>query len=133
EDQIAIAPGYLQREWVENGRKYFHYKMDKPILNFYAFNSANYAVNKEMYKGVQLEIYYQKGHEFNLNRMMQSLKHSLDYFTENFSPYQHRQVRIVEFPRTGGGFAQSFPNTIPYSEEIGFIAWVDEEKPNSVD
>ncbi|MCD8540331.1 MAG: ABC transporter permease, partial [Leadbetterella sp.] len=40
EDQIAIAPGYLQKEWTENGRKYFHYKMDKPILNFYAFNSA---------------------------------------------------------------------------------------------
>lgn len=133
EDQIAIAPGYLQKEWVEGGRKYFHYKMDKPILNFYAFNSARYTVRKERYKDIQLEIYYQKGHEFNIDRMMQSLKHSLDYYTENFSPYQHRQVRIVEFPRTGGGFAQSFPNTIPYSEEIGFIAWVDEDKPNSVD
>ena len=27
-DQIAIAPGYLQKEWTENNRKYFHYKMD---------------------------------------------------------------------------------------------------------
>ncbi|MBX2952532.1 MAG: hypothetical protein KF870_08500 [Leadbetterella sp.] len=133
EDQVAIAPGYLQKEWVENGRKYFHYKMDKPILNFYAFNSARYDVRKEKYKGVNLEIYYQKGHEYNLDRMITSLKHSLDYYTENFSPYQHRQVRIVEFPRTEGSFAQSFPNTIPYSEEVGFIAWVDENKPNAVD
>ncbi len=23
-DQIAIAPGYLQREWTEGGRRYFH-------------------------------------------------------------------------------------------------------------
>ncbi|WP_367913731.1 ABC transporter permease/M1 family aminopeptidase [Leadbetterella sp. DM7] len=133
EDQIAIAPGYLQKEWTENGRKYFHYKMDKPILNFYAFNSARYDVRKEEYKGVSMEIYYQKGHEYNLDRMMSSLKHSLDYYTENFSPYQHRQVRIVEFPRTQGSFAQSFPNTIPYSESVGFIAWVDEDKPNAVD
>ena len=28
-DQIALAPGYLQREWTENGRRYFHYKMDR--------------------------------------------------------------------------------------------------------
>jgi len=133
EDQIAIAPGYLQKEWTENGRKYFHYKMDRPILNFYAFNSARYDVRKEEYKGVNLEIYYHKGHEYNLDRMITSLKHSLDYFTENFSPYQHRQARIIEFPRTGGSFAQSFPNTIPYSESAGFIAWVDEDKPNSVD
>ena len=42
-DQIALAPGYLQREWTEDGRRYFHYEMDAPILNFYAFLSARYA------------------------------------------------------------------------------------------
>ena len=42
-DQFAIAPGYLQREWTENGRRYFHYRMDSPILNFFAFQSARYA------------------------------------------------------------------------------------------
>ncbi len=26
-DQIAIAPGYLQKEWIEDDRRYFHYKM----------------------------------------------------------------------------------------------------------
>ena len=46
---------------------------------------------------------------------------SLDYFTKNFSPYQHKQVRILEFPGYAN-FAQSFPNTIPYSETIGFVA-----------
>jgi ABC-2 type transport system permease protein len=33
-DQIATCPGYLQREWRENGRRYFTYKMDVPILKF---------------------------------------------------------------------------------------------------
>ena len=40
-----------------------------------------------------------------------------------FAPYQYRQFRIVEFPRYAS-FAQSFPNTIPFSEAIGFIARV---------
>ncbi|MGG8495525.1 ABC transporter permease/M1 family aminopeptidase [Tenacibaculum sp. TC6] len=127
EDQIAIAPGYLQKEWIENGRKYFHYKMDSKILNFYAFNSAKYEVKRDTWNDVNLEIYYQKGHEYNLDRMMNGIKASLDYNTKYFSPYQHKQVRIIEFPKTGGTFAQSFPNTIPYSESIGFIADVDGE------
>src|SRR5262249_30695725 len=39
-DQIAIAPGYLQKEWTQNGRRYFHYKMDSPILDFWSYLSA---------------------------------------------------------------------------------------------
>ena len=133
EDQIAIAPGYLQKEWTKEGRRYFHYKMDSKILNFYAFNSARYEVKKEMHNDISLEIYYHKGHEFNLDRMMAGMKASLDYGANNFSPYQHKQLRIIEFPKTGGGFAQSFPNTIPFSEGIGFIADVDEENEEGVD
>ncbi len=135
-DQVALAPGYLQREWTEGGRRYFHYKMDVPILNFYAFLSARYAVRKDAWKGggkeVPIEIYYQPGHEYDLDRMMAGVKDSLDYYTKNFSPYQHHQLRILEFPRYAQ-FAQSFPNTIPFSESIGFIAKVDEKDPKDID
>jgi ABC-2 type transport system permease protein len=57
----------------------------------------------------------------------------LDYYSENFSPYQFKQLRILEFPLTSGSFAQSFANTVPYSEAIGFIAKVDDEDNESVD
>ena len=120
EDQIAIAPGYLLKEWKSNGRRYFHYKMDAPILNFYSYLSADYQVKKDRWNDVNIEIYYQKGHEFNIDKMILSIKHSLAYFTKNFGPYQHKQARIIEFPAYAS-FAQSFPNTIPYSENIGFI------------
>ena len=60
------------------------------------------------------------------------MKASLDYFTRSFSPYQHRQVRIIEFPRYQA-FAQAFPNTIPYSEGIGFIAKVDPDDEDDID
>lgn len=123
--QIAIAPGYLQDEWEENGRRYFHYKMDSTMVNFYSFISAEFEVAKDTWNDVALEIYYHKGHDYNLDHMMNGMKKSLDYYTSEYSPYQHQQVRIIEFPRTGGSFAQSFANTIPYSEAIGFIAEVD--------
>lgn len=132
-DQIAIAPGYLQKEWVEGNQRYFHYKMDQKMLNFYAYNSAKYEVKKDKWNDINIEIYYHKDHPYNIDRMINGVKKSLAYYTKEFSPYQHKQVRIIEFPNTIGSFAQSFANTIPFSETIGFIADVDEENDNSVD
>ncbi|MCA9716315.1 MAG: hypothetical protein KC468_16665, partial [Myxococcales bacterium] len=120
-DQVAIAPGYLQKEWTEDGRRYFHYKMDAPILNLYGFLSARFTVVRDSWKDVSIEVYHHAPHDYNVEKMIQSVKDSLEYYTANFSPYQHRQVRIIEFPRYRN-FAQSLPNTIPYSEGIGFIA-----------
>ncbi|HKX40807.1 MAG TPA: M1 family aminopeptidase, partial [Burkholderiaceae bacterium] len=57
---------------------------------------------------------------------------ALSYDSRNFGPYQYRQFRIVEFPRYET-FAQSFPNTIPYSEGIGFIARVRPDDPKDID
>lgn len=135
-DQIALAPGYLQKEWTEGGRRHFHYVMDVPILNFYAFLSARYAVRRDAWHGpageVPIEIYYQPGHEYDLDHMIAGVKDGLDYYTRNFSPYQHHQLRILEFPRYAA-FAQSFPNTIPFSEAIGFIAKVDPKDPKDID
>jgi ABC-2 type transport system permease protein len=119
--QVALAPGYLQREWTANGRRYFHYKMDAPILHFYSFLSADYKVKRDRWKDVPIEVYYHTPHDFNVDRMIDGVKKSLAYCSANFSPYQHRQVRILEFPNYQT-FAQSFPNTIPFSESIGFIA-----------
>ncbi|HEV7573475.1 MAG TPA: M1 family aminopeptidase [Thermoanaerobaculia bacterium] len=120
-DQIALAPGYLQKEWTINGRRYFRYKTTSPILGFFAYLSARYEVKRSTWKGIPIEIYYDPSHAYNVDRMIYGVQKSLDYFTTNFSPYQHKQVRILEFPRYAQ-FAQSFPNTIPFSESIGFVA-----------
>ena len=127
-DQIAISPGYLLREWVEGDRRYFEYEMDAEIWPFVSFLSARYDVRKDTWRDeVDIEIYYHPGHEYNVDRMIYATQRGLDYFTEEFSPYQYRQFRILEFPAYAS-FAQSFPNTIPYSEAIGFIADLSDDK-----
>ncbi len=130
-DQTAIAPGQLQREWTENGRRTFRYEMNAPILNFYAVLSARYAVEEDTWqapdgRAIDIQIFYHPTHAFNVRRMIEATKQTLAYATEHFSPYQYDQVRIIEFPRYAS-FAQSFPNTIPFSESIGFIADVGDE------
>ncbi len=135
-DQVALAPGYLEREWQDGGRRYFRYTMDAPILHFYSFLSARWEITRDKWvdeaggREVAIEIYHLPQHRDNVARMIEAVQKSLAYFSANFSPYQHRQVRIIEFPRYAT-FAQSFPNTIPYSESIGFIA--DLRDPEEVD
>jgi len=134
-DQIAIAPGYLQREWQANGRRFFEYSMESThILDFFAYISARYQTRKEAYHGtngdVALEVYYDPAHTYDINDMLASSRAGLDYYQRIYSPYQYSQFRIFEFPRYRG-FAQSFPNTIPYSEGLGFIGRV--VKPTDID
>ena len=131
-DQLAIAPGTLTREWTEDGRRYFQYTMSTPTLNFFSVLSARYAVMTDEWNGVHLEINHHPTHTANLDRMMQGMKDALAYCTTSFGPYQHPLARIVEFPRYAT-FAQSFPNTIPFSESIGFIARVREDDPDDLD
>ncbi len=125
-DQIAVAPGYLQKGWIANGRHYFHYTMtqgglDQPMLPFFSYLSARYAVKHAMWKGVDIAVYYNPAHAWNVDRMIQGARDALDYYDANFTPYQFHQLRILEFPNYAS-FAQSFANTIPFSESIGFIA-----------
>jgi ABC-2 type transport system permease protein len=106
--------------------------MDAPIRYFVSVVSARYRVLNDTWtskdgKPVAIAIYYHPGHEYNLARMVKGVKRALTYCSEAYTPYQFRQLRIVEFPDYVQ-LAQSFPNTIPYSEGIGFLARVEDKK-----
>jgi hypothetical protein len=129
-DQQAIAPGERVSETVTDGRRVVRYRTSAPIMHFFSIQSAAYAVKHDRWNDVELSVYYHPSHAYNVDRMIAAMKHSLDYFTANFSPFQFHQLRVLEFPayRT---FAQAFAATIPYSEGIGFIA--NTEDPEKID
>ena len=134
-DQIAIMPGYLQKEWKENGRKYYRYKMNTELDFFYNISSAAYDVHREIWTGksgekVNIEIYHHPTHTYNIDRLVKAVRHSMDYYSENYGPYQYTQMRILEFPRYST-FAQSFPNTVPFAESFGWVG--DFSDPNDLD
>ena len=129
-DQIAIAPGSLLREWNQNGRRYFRYRLDHFSVNFYSFLSARYEVARRDWNGVKIEVYYLKEQPWNVPKMLRSVQRSFEYYTNNFGPYAHQEARIIEFPRIAQ-FAQAFPGTMPYSESIGFIANL--KNPDDID
>jgi ABC-type transport system involved in multi-copper enzyme maturation permease subunit len=119
-DQIAVAPGVLQQQWQQEGRRYFHYKAEEPILPNLSFCSARYEVARDRWKGVALEIYYDPKHPFNIAAMMETAKRSLEMYSTEFAPYQYSYLRILEFPsyRSVGKFHSG---TVPLSEAVGFV------------
>ncbi len=131
-DQIAIAPGTLIKEWKEGGRRFFRYRMSSPMIDYYAILSGRYKVARDKWHDVDIEIYYHPSHTYNIARMLKATKASLEYCSTNFSPYQFKQLRIVEFPRYKKE-AQSFANMIPFSESAGFVANVKSNDPKSID
>jgi aminopeptidase N len=112
------------------GRRTARFVTEAPILQFFSIQSARYAVRTEHYKGVDLSVFHDPRHAMNVGRMLLALRASLDYYQANFSPYQFRQARIVEFPDYAQ-FAQSFAGTFPWSEGLGFIA--DYRDPTRID
>lgn len=135
-DQIGITTGYLEKEWTADGRRYFQYRMDSKMAEIFPIQSGRYNVKRDQWsngtQSVAIEVDYQPGHEFDLDRMIDGVKDSLSYYTAHFGPYQHKILRIIEFPRYKA-FAESFPNTVPFSESIGFIAKVDDNDPKDID
>jgi ABC-2 type transport system permease protein len=119
-DQIAVAPGVLLKEWRQNGRHYFHYRAEEPIVPNLSVCSARYRVARDSWKNVALEIYYDPKHPFNIAAMMETAKRALEYYSREYAPYQYSYLRILEYARYRTA-AQFQPGIIPYSEAIGFV------------
>jgi ABC-2 type transport system permease protein len=119
--QTPIAPGVRVSDKVEMGRRTARFVSENPILAFFSIQSADYKIAKRDAGGVELQVYYHTTHDTNVERMLDALESSLDYYRANFGPYQFPHARIIEFPGYAS-FAQAFAGTMPYSESIGFVA-----------
>ena len=72
--------------------------MDKPILNFFSFQSARYAVKRDRWKMSRSRSTTIRSTSTTSTRMLDAMKKSLAHFSAAYSPYQFRQLRILEFP-----------------------------------
>jgi aminopeptidase N len=129
-DQVPIAPGNKVSDEVKGGRRVAVFQSPAPILNFFSVQSARYAVAEEQMGDVQLAVYHDPRHAWNVPAMLKAMKTSLGYYERNFGPYQFGYARIIEFPGYQS-FAQAFAGTMPYSESIGFAA--DVRDPETID
>lgn len=130
-DQIALTPGELVEKWSHNGRNYFHYRSEWPATNDFAYLSGRYVLTQDQWNEVGIEIYHHPKHRANPPHLIAGLKATLAYCNEHFGPYPHCQIRIAEYSRRAGDFAQSFATIIPYSE-LGFMTDIDEQAEEGI-
>lgn len=126
EDQVAVAPGKLQRSWTTNGRRYFHYATNAPIPNQYAFFSAKYAVEETKWNDVSIQVFHQPGHNANLQSMLNGARSALEYYTKQFGPYPYNVFRLVEHPGYGHGM-HAEASTIDYQEGFSLLNGTDRD------
>jgi aminopeptidase N len=129
-DQTPIAPGRRVSDAVRGGRRVARFVSEAPIRETFSVQSARYAEKHRRHAGVDLAVYYHAAHPWNVDRMLDALAASLDYYQASFGPYPFDHVRVVEYPGYTN-FAQAFAGTVPYSETYGFIA--DFQKPETID
>jgi hypothetical protein len=97
-DQVAVAPGELRRTWTEAGRRYFHYVSDVPISGMHVFFSANYAVHREQWQDVDVQVFLHPGHTKHVERLLRGVRAALDYYSAQFGRYPYRFLQVVEQP-----------------------------------
>lgn len=130
-DQRAFTSGELAREWTEGERRYFEYKTQEPIIFEIPFITGKYDVLRDQWNDVSVEVYYHPGHDRNVERMQRGAQQALDYASQNFSPYPHKTLRIVETPYATE--AISHPTTIYMGESFGFQSKMNDNDSSIVD
>lgn len=115
--QIAIAPGKLMASWEKEGRNYFHYKPSTKVIPFIAYFSADYETQVSSHNGVAIEQYYYPGHEYNLDKVEESTRMTLDYCEKYFGPFPFDHIRLAEIPGHWGFGGTAHPGTISMVED----------------
>ncbi|HEX8173043.1 MAG TPA: M1 family aminopeptidase [Thermoanaerobaculia bacterium] len=120
-DQTPIAPGKKISDVTRNGRRTARFVTTAPMHLRFSIQSARYAEKHRNHAGVDLAVYYHPRHRWNVDRMLDAMAASLDYYQANFGPYPYDHFRIVEFPGYHG-HAEAFAGTIAFAETVGFTA-----------
>lgn len=116
-DQIATAPGVLQKQWKKNNRTFFHYKVNHKISNFLGFASGRYKTQAILEGKTNIKAYFHPSHDKNIDLMLNTAAESLKYFEREYGPYPFSELSLVEIPNRA--FARAYPATIYISEHVG--------------
>jgi hypothetical protein len=94
-DQVAIVSGILRRSWTENGRRYATTRPTFPIRFGTAVLSAEVRGARGQVERHPASDLLSPNHAYDVDRMAEGMKASLEYYTKTFGPYQFHQLRIA--------------------------------------
>jgi len=120
---FAGSSGDLVKEWSEDGRNYFQYASKEPIENQFMIVTGQWSLQERLLvqaeDSIRLRLRHHAQHDFQAGFMLDAMEQSMAYYSQQFSAYQYHQLNLFEVTRAHE-FAMSVPNTIAYSEALGF-------------
>ena len=119
-DQIAVAPGELKRTWKENHRRYFEYETVRPIAPRFTVHSGRYAIAKDTWRNVAVEIFHAPAHAANVPVLLSAVKANLERCAMAWGPYPWATFRVVETPHGHSTLARA--GIAAYAEGFAFTA-----------
>ncbi|MBX7225100.1 MAG: hypothetical protein K1X55_03660 [Chitinophagales bacterium] len=131
-NQTVIGIGELIKNWKENDRNVFQFKIEAIPFRF-AISSAEYAVKKEQYNGKKFEVYYHPLHFENVEHLIKNAKITMDYCETNFGEYPFKTIRFAEISGFTQGFnATAYPATIYMTENMTFHCNINADQQQDV-
>ena len=120
-DLTVLSVGTRTGKRIEGDRAIFNYEADRPV-NFFPIMAGRYEVERLG----DTAVYYQKGHEQNIDTILAAADQSRRFFSAIFSPYPFKELRIVEVPRFATFGAMGHPTINPFNEGHGFLTKGDD-------
>ena len=114
-DYTLNAPGVCTANTVAGGWRTQVWETDHPV------KIVNIVGGRWQEKrGEASTIYYHEGHAYNVEEMSSTLDAARKWYSEWFTPYPWRELKLSEFPGLDS-YAQGFGTNITFSENIGFL------------
>ena len=88
-------------------------------------------MREERWNDVAIRIFHHPRHTANLDRMVRSIRASLDYYTRQFGPYPYGHLTVVENPGAPGEGMHADASLISYGQ--GFSDWMPKDDGASLD
>ncbi len=126
-DFTLNSVGVMESDRVVGDRRETVWKSDQPV-QFFNVVAGKWTVRK----GNGTAIYYNPKHSYNVETLAQALDAARKYYSEWFSPYPWKELKLSEFPALAD-YAQGFPTNITFSESIGFLTRKDPSGDRGVD
>lgn len=129
-DQIAVAPGRIERTWIEGERRFTHFSEPR-MRNYFAIAAARYASKTRSWNGRTIELHYDPAHSANAEAALDIAARSLEDCERNFGPYRPAQLRMAEVPSYWPFGALAMPNTVFLTEHRTLL--IDRRDPGRPD
>jgi len=130
-EQTAVTSGQLLKTWQQDGRNYFHYKMQKPIYPLVDYISAIYETKSIEHNGVVVDMYFHPEHVENIDEILRATKATLDYSTTHLGPYAFDNLRILEVPQYHPFGGKATSGIVALSESLYIEDYSDDADINN--